>query len=133
MNAQKFTQKSLETIQLANNLALENNNMQIEQEHLLYALLKIDQSLIAQLLKKMGKDPQAFMQAVKQEIDKMPGVTGSGREAGKIYIAQDVDMVLAKAGKDCGFDEGRICFGRTPDDFADGKSKSAPQRAVQAV
>ena len=67
MNAQKFTQKSLETIQLANNLALENNNMQIEQEHLLYALLKIDQSLIAQLLKKMGKDPQAFMQAVKQE------------------------------------------------------------------
>ena len=74
MNAQKFTQKSLETIQLANNLALENNNMQIEQEHLLYALLKIDQSLIAQLLKKMGKDPQAFMQAVKQEIDKMPGV-----------------------------------------------------------
>ena len=47
MNAQKFTQKSLETIQLANNLALENNNMQIEQEHLLYALLKIDQSLIA--------------------------------------------------------------------------------------
>ena len=105
MNAQKFTQKSLETIQLANNLALENNNMQIEQEHLLYALLKIDQSLIAQLLKKMGKDPQAFMQAVKQEIDKMPGVTGSGR----------------------------ICFGRTPDDFADGKSKSAPPRAVQAV
>ena len=73
--------------------------MQIEQEHLLYALLKIDQSLIAQLLKKMGKDPQAFMQAVKQEIDKMPGVTGSGREAGKIYIAQDVDMVLAKAEK----------------------------------
>ena len=71
MNAQKFTQKSLETIQLANNLALENNNMQIEQEHLLYALLKIDQSLIAQLLKKMGKDPQAFMQAVKQEIDKI--------------------------------------------------------------
>ena len=99
MNAQKFTQKSLETIQLANNLALENNNMQIEQEHLLYALLKIDQSLIAQLLKKMGKDPQAFMQAVKQEIDKMPGVTGSGREAGKICIAQDVDMVLAKAEK----------------------------------
>ena len=99
MNAQKFTQKSLETIQLANNLALENNNMQIEQEHLLYALLKIDQSLIAQLLKKIGKDPQAFMQAVKQEIDKMPGVTGSGREAGKIYIAQDVDMVLAKAEK----------------------------------
>ncbi len=97
MNAQKFTQKSLEAIQEANNLALSNNNMQIEQEHLLYALLTIDQSLIAQLIKKMGKDPQALAQAVKQEIDKMPGVTGSGREAGKIYVAQDVDTVLAKA------------------------------------
>ena len=97
MNAQKFTQKSLEAIQEANNLALSNNNMQIEQEHLLYALLTIDQSLIAQLIKKMGKDPQALAQAVKQEIDKMPGVTGSGREAGKIYVAQDVDAVLAKA------------------------------------
>ena len=97
MNAQKFTQKSLEAIQEANNLALSNNNLQIEQEHLLYALLTIDQSLIAQLIKKMGKDPQALTQAVKQEIDKMPGVTGSGREAGKIYVAQDVDTVLAKA------------------------------------
>ena len=97
MNAQKFTQKSLEAIQEANNLALSNNNMQIEQEHLLYALLTIDQSLIAQLIKKMGKDPQALTQAVKQEIDKMPGVTGSGREVGKIYVAQDVDTVLAKA------------------------------------
>ena len=97
MNAQKFTQKSLEAVQTANNVALENNNMQIEQEHLLYALLTMDESLIAQLLKKMEKDPQAVAQAVKQQIDKMPGVTGSGREAGKIYVAQDVDSVLAKA------------------------------------
>ena len=97
MNAQKFTQKSLEAVQTANNIALENNNMQIEQEHLLYALLTMDESLIAQLLKKIEKDPQAVAQAVKQQIDKMPGVTGSGREAGKIYIAQDVDSVLAKA------------------------------------
>lgn len=97
MNAQKFTQKSLEAVQTANNIALENNNMQIEQEHLLYALLTMDESLIAQLLKKNEKDPQAVAQAVKQQIDKMPGVTGSGREAGKIYVAQDVDSVLAKA------------------------------------
>lgn len=55
MNAQKFTQKSLEAVQTANNIALENNNMQIEQEHLLYALLTMDESLIAQLLKKMEK------------------------------------------------------------------------------
>ncbi len=54
--------------------ALENNNMQIEQEHLLTMLLTMDESLIAQLLKKMEKDPQAVAQAVKQQIDKMPGV-----------------------------------------------------------
>ena len=86
MNAQKFTQKSLEAIQEANNLALSNNNMQIEQEHMLYALLTIDQSLIAQLIKKMGKDPQALTQAVKQEIDKMPGVTAlDGRRAKSMW------------------------------------------------
>lgn len=55
MNAQKFTQKSLEAIQEANNLALSNNNMQIEQEHLLCALLTIDQSLIAQLSKRWAR------------------------------------------------------------------------------
>ena len=71
MNIQKFTQKSVEAINDCEKLAYEYGNQEIEQEHLLYALLKIDQSLIAQLLKKMGKDPQAFMQAVKQEIDKI--------------------------------------------------------------
>ena len=97
MNMNQFTQKSLAAIQGAQTIAQEHGNQQIEQEHLLYALLTMDESLIAQLLKKMEKDPQAVAQAVKQQIDKMPGVTGSGREAGKIYVAQDVDSVLAKA------------------------------------
>lgn len=96
MNAQKFTQKSLEAVQQANNLALANNNMQIEQEHLLYALLTTDDSLIAQLLKKMEKDPKAVSQAVKQEIDKMPGVTGSGREAGKSILRRMWILFLPK-------------------------------------
>ena len=60
MNAQKFTQKSLEAIQEAQNIALEHNSMLIEQEHLVYALLEQKDGLIPQLMKKMGTDPDAF-------------------------------------------------------------------------
>lgn len=91
MNAQKFTQKSLEAIQDAQNIAIENNNMQIEQEHLVAALLQQDNGLIPQLLKKMNVDPAAVLQQVERKIAQMPGVTGPGREAGKIYVAADVD------------------------------------------
>ena len=99
MNAQKFTQKSLEAVQQASNLALEQKNAQIEQEHLLYTLVTMDESLIAQLIKKLEKDPNAMAQAIRQEIERMPGVSGSPREAGKIYISQDVDAALARAEK----------------------------------
>ena len=64
MNAQKFTQKSLEAIQDAQNIAIENNNMQIEQEHLVAALLQQDNGLIPQLLKKMNVDTAAVLQQV---------------------------------------------------------------------
>ena len=119
MNAQKFTQKSLEAVQQANNLALANNNMQIEQEHLLYALLTTDDSLIAQLLKKMEKDPKAVSQAVKQEIDKMPGVTG--------YCA-GCGYCSCQSRRNCRIHEGRICFGGASDDFFDGKCKPTSAR-----
>ncbi len=97
MNTQKFTQKSLEAVQIAHNLAVERNNMQIEQPHLLEALLTQENSLVAQLLKKMNIDPAAFERSVAQEIGKIPSVTGSGREEGKVYISQDVDRALTKA------------------------------------
>ena len=100
MNAQKFTQKSLEAIQDAQNIAIENNNMQIEQEHLVAALLQQDNGLIPQLLKKMNVDPAAVLQQVERKIAQMPGVTGPGREAGKIYVAADVDRVLTDAEKE---------------------------------
>ncbi len=99
MNSQKFTQKSLEAVQIAHNLAVERNNMQIEQPHLLEALLTQENSLVAQLLKKMNIDPAAFERSVAQEIGKIPSVTGSGREEGKVYISQDVDRALTKAEK----------------------------------
>ncbi|RPF47885.1 ATP-dependent Clp protease ATP-binding subunit ClpB [Hydrogenoanaerobacterium saccharovorans] len=99
MNAQKFTQKSLEALQNAQNLAIENQNMQIEQEHLIYALVEQESGLIPQLLKKMNIDAQNFAQSVKAEINKLPGVTGSGRKSGEIYISHEVDTALVAAEK----------------------------------
>ena len=97
MNAQKFTQKSLEAIQEAQNIAIENNNMQIEQEHLAAALLAQDNGLIPQLLKKMGTDSAALQAEIRRKIDAIPAVTGPGREAGKIYVSSDVDAALTEA------------------------------------
>ncbi|HEX3039147.1 MAG TPA: ATP-dependent chaperone ClpB [Caproiciproducens sp.] len=100
MNAQKFTQKSLEAIQEAQNLAIQNNNMQIEEEHLAEALLAQENGLIPQLMKKMGIDPQAVLGSVRNQVAKLPGVTGPGREPGKIYVSTDVDAVLVDAEKE---------------------------------
>ena len=100
MNAQKFTQKSLEAIQEAQNLAIENNNMQIEEEHLVAALLQQRDGLIPQLLNKMHVDCDAVQRAVAEKISRIPGVTGPGREAGKIYVSADVDAVLTAAEKE---------------------------------
>ncbi len=97
MNAQKFTQKSLEAIQEAQNLALQHNSMQIEEEHLLAALLEQENGLIPQLMKRMEIDADALRREVENRIDRMPGVTGPGREPGKIYVSGDVDRALADA------------------------------------
>ncbi|MFA9422444.1 MAG: ATP-dependent chaperone ClpB [Sedimentibacter sp.] len=97
MNAQKFTQKSLEAIQDAHNKAIEHSHMQIEQEHLLYALISQEGGLIGQLLTKMNIDQNKFHSQLKQIIDGMPRVTGPGRESGKIYIAPDLDKVLVES------------------------------------
>ncbi len=97
MNAQNFTHKSLEAIQQAQTTALENNCMQIEEEHLADALLRQENGLIPQLLTKMGLDAAAVLSMVEQQVKKLPAVTGPGREAGKIYVSSDVDGVLAEA------------------------------------
>ncbi|CAB1238983.1 protein disaggregation chaperone [Ruminococcaceae bacterium BL-4] len=97
MNAQNFTQKSIDAVQGAQSLATANENMQIEQVHLLAALLQQENGLIPQLMKKMNVDPQAFLNAVNLEIKKLPGVSGPGREAGKIYVSQAVDSALNEA------------------------------------
>lgn len=97
MNAQKFTQKSLEAIQDAQSIAIEHQNMQIEEEHLLYSLVNQEGGLISQLLMKMNIDSTLFNLKLKDLIQSIPHVTGSGRESGKVYISQDVDKVLVES------------------------------------
>ncbi|MCI8478757.1 MAG: ATP-dependent chaperone ClpB [Oscillospiraceae bacterium] len=97
MNAQKYTQKSMEAVQNAQALATEYGNQQIEQPHLLLSLLLAEGGLIPQLLTQMGLTVPSLTAAVKAEVEKLPRVSGSGREQGKIYVAQDVDKVLNNA------------------------------------
>lgn len=97
MNAQKYTKKSLEAIQSAQELALANHNQQIEQIHVLAALLRQEEGLIPQLLKQMGITVESLDAAVMAEVRKLPQVTSSGREADKYYIARAVDTVFTEA------------------------------------
>lgn len=86
MNAQKFTQKSLEAVQRAQELTLSHENQQMEQIHLLGALLEQDQGLIPQLLQKMNKDVDALNRRVAQEIDRLPAVAApAGRPAASMF------------------------------------------------
>ncbi len=99
MNAQKFTQNSLGAIQNAQNIAIEYQNPQIEEQHLLYSLLIQEDGLIPQLLMKMNVNVNAFQAEVLKEIKKLPHVSGSGRPANNIYVSSDVDKVLVAAEK----------------------------------
>ena len=94
MNMNQFTQKSLAAIQGAQDIAVEHGNQQIEQEHLLLALLSDEQGFIPQLLSAMGMTVPSFTAAVTAQVEKLPKVSGGGREAGQVYIAQDVDKAL---------------------------------------
>ena len=97
MNAQKFTQKSIAAINEAQNMAVEYQNPQIETIHLLCALLADGEGLIPQLLQKMGVDVQTARREAEAEAERLPRVSGSGREAGKIYVSQEVDKLLTDA------------------------------------
>ena len=98
MNLQKFTQKSLEALQEAQNIATENQNPQVEQEHLLLALLEQENSLIKELIKKIGNEERIEVEVRKQVLNK-PKVTGGARQANNMYVSQDLDVTLANAEK----------------------------------
>ena len=97
MNMNQWTQRSRAAIQGAQELAVEHGNQQIEQEHLMLALLTDEQGFIPQLLSAMGMTVPSFAAAVKAEVEKLPKVSGGGREADKVYVAQDVDRALKAA------------------------------------
>ena len=99
MNTNKLTQKAMEAIQSAQNIAIENNNVQICPEHLLYALVDQENGLIGQLFKKMGKSPDAILSETDTLIRKIPTVSGSGREPDKVYVSPLTDKILAAAEK----------------------------------
>ncbi len=99
MNPNKYTQKSLEAVQTAQDLSISYQNNCVEQSHLLYALLEDEGGLASQIITKMSIDASAVKTAVLRFIEGLPRVTGSGREAGKIYVSPDLDKAFSEAEK----------------------------------
>ena len=96
MDSNKYTQKTVETLKAAQNLAEENHNQYITPEHILYGLLDQDNGLIPSLFAKLGADNGAILAELKDEINKLPKVGGAD---GKVYISQETDRVLRAAEK----------------------------------
>ena len=92
MNISKFTQKSMQAVEGCEKLAYEYGNQEIEQEHLLYSLLTIEDSLILKLIEKMDINPQYFLNRVEQGLNKRVKVQG-----GQVYVGQDLNKVLISA------------------------------------
>ncbi len=100
MNTNQYTQKTLEALQAAQQLAVEYQHNALEPEHLLHALASQEQGLIPQLLQKLSVDPGSFAAAVAEKLSALPRVSGSGRDPDKIYISQAADKVLSAAARE---------------------------------
>ena len=100
MNTNQYTQKTLEALQAAQQLAVEYQHNQLEPEHLLHALASQEQGLIPQLLQKLNVDPGSFSAAVAEKLSALPRVSGSGRDPDKVYISQAADKVLSAAARE---------------------------------
>ncbi len=96
MNFENYTQKSLEAVQSAQKIAQQNHHQQLEQLHLLLALLRQDGGLVPQLLKKMDVVPESLEAAASQALNRIPGVTGSV-EMDRFYVSQDAADTLNDA------------------------------------
>ncbi len=97
MNMNQFTQKTVEALQRAQSLAIEYQHMQVEQEHLMAALLEDPNGLISQLLTRMGMNADGLRKAVTDSLGRIPRVSGPGREADKVYISPEVEKALLEA------------------------------------
>ena len=100
MNLNQFTQKSVEAIQAAQQLAEERQNQQIRQAHLLLCLLEQKEGLIPQLMQKIGIDPAALRQKLTAAVERLPQVSGSG--AGQMYLSRELEQALNEAEKIAG-------------------------------
>ena len=96
MNAEKFTQKTIETINTAQAMAQENQNQYLTPAHLLYALIDQDGGLIGSLLSKMGADCDAMLGELDEEIRKLPKVSGGN---GEVYASPETSKLLRFAEK----------------------------------
>ena len=92
MNINRFTQKSVESINNSQKIAMDHGNQALEQVHLLLSLLQVEDSLIAKLLQKMGISPDSFERAVEERINALPKVSG-----GQQYFSQDANKVIMNA------------------------------------
>jgi len=92
MNISKFTQKSIQAVQNCEKIAYDFGHQQIEQEHLLYSLLTLEDSIIRKLIEKMGRSADVFTAQVEAILNKKPKVTG-----GQVYISNDLNKVLIYA------------------------------------
>ncbi len=99
MDMNQFTQKTAAALQRAQSLAVEYQHMQVEQAHVLTALLENGQELIPRLLAKCGVDPDSLRGELRQIVERIPRVSGSGREPGKVYISPELDKALLEAQK----------------------------------
>ena len=97
VNLNKLTQKSLEAVQSAQTLAVENGNQQVQQCHLFLALLQQEDGLIGQLMDRMGVPGDSLASALSGAVGALPKVSGSNREADKIYVSQGLDQALSEA------------------------------------
>ena len=94
MNMQKLTKKTIEAIQSAQDTAIEYQNTNVDQPHLLYALMTQENGLIPQLMKKLGKDATVIAGSLERVMANIPKVTGSGRDMNTVYISQSLDRLL---------------------------------------
>ncbi len=97
LNTNNLTQKSMEAISTAQSIAVSYQNMNIEQQHILLALLQAEDGLIPQLIKKMGADASQLTRLTEQSAAGIPKVTGSGRDPEKVYVSPDVDKAFTAA------------------------------------
>ena len=102
MNTQKLTQKSMEGIQNAQRIASENGNQQLEQAHLLSALLENPEELVSSVLTKAGAQTEMLRTEAERAVSRLPKVMGGSRETDRVYVSQDLDRALNRAEEEAG-------------------------------